>query len=128
LALLLCQPRLFEKGTAVATKTNVVLIDDLDGSEAEESVKFALDGVTYEIDLSSKNAAKLRKELGSYVGSARRVGGRAVRGRAAKPARGSARKPETAEIRAWARDQGYDVSDRGRIPAEIIEAYSKGRR
>ena len=112
----------------MATKTNVVLIDDLDGSEAEESVKFSLDGVSYEIDLSAKNAAKLRKEFASYVGSARRVGGRAARGRAAKPARGSARKPETAEIRAWAKDQGYDVSDRGRIPAEIIEAYQKGRR
>jgi hypothetical protein len=112
----------------VATKTNVVLIDDLDGSEAEESVKFALDGVSYEIDLSAKNATRLRKELGSYVGSARRVGGRAARGRAAKPVRGTARKPETADIRAWAKDQGYDVSDRGRIPAEIIEAYQKGRR
>ncbi len=112
----------------MATKTNVVLVDDLDGSEAEESVKFGLDGVSYEIDLSSKNAAKLRKEFASYVSSARRVGGRATRGRAAKPARGSARKPETAEIRAWAKDQGYDVSDRGRIPAEIIEAYQKGRR
>ncbi|WP_020579471.1 histone-like nucleoid-structuring protein Lsr2 [Actinopolymorpha alba] len=113
----------------MATKTNVVLIDDIDGSEAEESVKFALDGVSYEIDLSAKNAAKLRNVVASYVDSARRVGGRAARGRAAKPAAGgAARKPETAEIRAWAKDQGYDVSDRGRIPAEIIEAYQKGRR
>lgn len=112
----------------MATKTNVVLIDDLDGSEAEESVKFALDGVSYEIDLSAKNATKLRNAFAAYVGSARRVGGRAARGRAVKPAGGSARKPETAEIRAWAREQGWDVSDRGRIPAEIIEAYQKGRR
>ncbi|MET9019777.1 histone-like nucleoid-structuring protein Lsr2 [Actinopolymorpha singaporensis] len=112
----------------MATKTNVVLIDDLDGSEAEESVKFGLDGVSYEIDLSAKNATKLRNAFATYVGSARRVGGRAARGRAGRPAGGSARKPETAEIRAWARDQGYDVSDRGRIPAEIIEAYQKGRR
>jgi hypothetical protein len=115
----------------VATKTSVILIDDLDGSEAEESVKFALDGVAYEIDLSGKNAQKLRNAFSLYVDSARRVGGRASRGRAPKAASrsGGSRKPETAEIRAWAKDQGYEVSDRGRIPADVIEAYhAKGRR
>lgn len=128
-ALLLCPPTIREGNPEVATKTNVVLIDDLDGSEAEETIKFGLDGVTYEIDLSAKNAARLRKELSPYVESARRIGGRAVRGRAPKQtARGAARKADTAEIRAWAREQGYDVSDRGRIPAEIVEAYQKARR
>jgi hypothetical protein len=117
----------------VATKTSVILIDDLDGTEAEESVKFTLDGVAYEIDLSSKNAQKLRNAFSQYVDSARRVGGRAARGRASKaPVRGGGgggRKPETAEIRAWAKEQGYEVSDRGRIPADVIEAYqAKGRR
>lgn len=113
----------------MATKTSVILIDDLDGSEADETIRFALDGVSYEIDLSSKNSTKLRNALAPYVAAARRVGGRAVRGRAVKTTRGAAaRKPETAEIRAWAREQGYDVSDRGRIPSEIIEAYKKARR
>ncbi|MBM7791345.1 histone-like nucleoid-structuring protein Lsr2 [Tenggerimyces flavus] len=115
----------------MATKTSVILIDDLDGSEAEESVKFTLDGVSYEIDLSGKNAQKLRNAFSQYVDSARRVGGRAARGRAPKAAArsGGSRKPETADIRAWAKGQGYDVSDRGRIPADVIEAYqSKGRR
>ena len=113
----------------MATKTSVVLIDDLDGSEADETIRFALDGVSYEIDLSSKNATKLRNALAPYIAAARRVGGRAARGRAVKTTRGAAsRKPETAEIRAWAREQGYEVSDRGRIPSEIIEAYKKARR
>ncbi len=116
----------------MATKTSVILIDDLDGSEAEESVKFSVDGVSYEIDLSGKNAQKLRNAFSQYVDSARRVGGRAARGRAPKAAArggGGSRKPETAEIRAWAKDQGYEVSDRGRIPADVIEAYhGKGRR
>lgn len=116
----------------MATKTSVILIDDLDGSEAEESVKFSVDGVSYEIDLSGKNAQKLRNAFSQYVDSARRVGGRAARGRAPKAATrggGGSRKPETAEIRAWAKDQGYEVSDRGRIPADVIEAYhGKGRR
>lgn len=120
----------------MAQKVNVVLVDDLDGSEAEESVAFALDGVNYEIDLSSKNAEKLRNSFGSYIDSARRVGGRAVRGRGRPPAAKSASaaagrggaKPQTSEIRAWAKKEGYEVSDRGRIPADVIEAYQKAKR
>jgi hypothetical protein len=73
-----------------------------------------LDGVAYEIDLSSKNAGKLRDALAAYVGSARRVGGRAARGGAVN----------TSEIRDWARAKGLDVSERGRIPATIIEQYN----
>lgn len=120
----------------MAQKVNVVLVDDLDGSEAEESVSFALDGVSYEIDLSAKNAEKLRNTLATYINAARRVGGRAVRGRgrpqAAKSAassggRGGAKAP-TSEIRAWAKKEGYEVSDRGRIPADVIEAYNKAKR
>lgn len=117
----------------MAQKVNVVLVDDLDGNEADESVKFALDGVAYEVDLSAKNAEKLRSALEDYIEVARRVGGRAARGRG-RPARSASggaaggRKPETAEIRAWAKSQGYDVSDRGRIPADVIDAYHKSRR
>jgi hypothetical protein len=108
----------------MASKTLVILEDDLDGGQADETVSFSLDGVSYEIDLSSKNAGKLRDALASYVGSARRVGGRAARGRAglAKAARGGG--VNTSEIRDWARAKGLDVSERGRIPATIIEQYN----
>lgn len=119
----------------MAQKVQVLLEDDLDGSAADESVKFGLDGVSYEIDLSSKNAKKLREAIADYVESARRVGGRQTRGRAARSSGrssgGASRssKADTAEIRAWAKQQGYDVSDRGRIPADVIDAYhNKGRR
>jgi hypothetical protein len=107
----------------MASKTLVILEDDLDGGAADETVSFSLDGVSYEIDLSSKNANKLRDALAAYVGSARRVGGRATRGRAAgKAARGGT--VNTSEIRDWARAKGLDVSERGRIPATIIEQYN----
>nr|WP_281168161.1 Lsr2 family protein [Sporichthya polymorpha] len=105
----------------MAQKTLVILEDDLDGGEAAETVSFSLDGVAYEIDLSAKNAAKLRDAMALYVGSARRVGGRAARGKA-KARTGNAR---TADIREWARTNGLDVSERGRIPASIVEQYEK---
>ncbi|HEX3826083.1 MAG TPA: Lsr2 family protein [Sporichthyaceae bacterium] len=110
----------------MASKTLVFLEDDLDGSEAEETVSFSLDGVAYEIDLSAKNANKLRDALALYVGSGRRVGGRAARGRAGavKPAVRTTGAPNTADIREWARKKGLDVSERGRIPATIIDAYN----
>lgn len=109
----------------MAQKTLVILEDDLDGGEADETVSFSLDGVAYEIDLSSKNAGKLRDAMAAFVGSARRVGGRAARGKA-RPARaGGAR---TSEIRDWARAQGLDVSERGRIPAAIVEQYEKAQK
>lgn len=103
----------------MAKKVQYLLVDDLDGGEAEETVSFALDGVAYEIDLSSKNAQALRDSLATYVGSARRTGGRrGGRGRG-RGRSGS----ETAAIREWARAQGMKISDRGRIPADIIEKY-----
>lgn len=104
----------------MARKTYVELIDDIDGSKAEETVSFALDGVAYEIDLSEDNAAKLRGELGTWVEKARRVGGRRSRGASTSSAGGS---NDTPRIREWARSNGHDVSDRGRIPAEVFEAY-----
>ena len=110
----------------MAQKTLVILEDDLDGGTADETVSFSLDGVAYEIDLSSKNAGKLRDSMASYVGSARRVGGRATRGKAAKVGRpGVAR---TSDIREWARSSGLDVSERGRIPAVIVEQYEAAQR
>jgi hypothetical protein len=104
----------------MAQKVQVLLVDDLDDGKADETVQFALDGTSYEIDLSSKNAAKLRDALAGYVGAARRVtarGGRR-RGRARPADDGSAR-----EIREWARANGFQVSDRGRVPAEVTEAF-----
>lgn len=99
----------------------VRLVDDLDGSAADETVGFSLDGVSYEIDLSSGNADKLRDALADYVGSARRAGGRR---RSAAPRRaGRAASSETAQIRAWAREEGHPISERGRIPRHIVEAY-----
>ena len=102
----------------MAQKVQVLLIDDVDGSEAAESVAFGLDGVTYEIDLSSTNAERLRKELESWSANARRVGGR-------KKSARTSRSTELQEIRKWARANGYTVSDRGRVSQEIRDAFDK---
>jgi nucleoid-associated protein Lsr2 len=116
-----------QKGSEMAQKTVVLLEDDLDHGKADETVTFSLDGVAYEIDLSAKNASKLRDTLATYVAAARRTGGRATRGRGRQAARGGGQ-ASTSDIRAWAREQGLDVSERGRIPASIIEQYEKSRK
>jgi hypothetical protein len=113
------------KGKPVAQKVQVLLVDDLDGGEADETVTFALDGVTYEIDLTTANADKLRGLLTPYLESGRRTGGRAGRGRGLKVARVGVAGQDTAKIRAWAKEKGYEVNDRGRVPATIREAYDK---
>jgi Lsr2 len=114
------------KGKPVAQKVQVLLVDDLDGGEADETVTFALDGVTYEIDLTTENADKLRGLLSPYTDSGRRTGGRAGRGRTrAVRGNGGGAGPDTAKIRAWAKEKGYEVNDRGRVPATIREAYEK---
>ncbi|MFG2293584.1 Lsr2 family protein [Streptomyces sp. NPDC048603] len=108
----------------MAQKVQVLLVDDLDGGTADETVTFALDGKSYEIDLTSGNAAKLRGALEEFVKAGRRTGGRAAAGRAkGGRAAASAGNPDTAEIRAWAKANGYNVNDRGRVPADIREAY-----
>lgn len=106
----------------MAHRTEVILVDDLDGSRADETVTFGLDGVTYEIDLSAGNADSLRESLVTFVGHARRIGGRSGR-RAGGRARSSAASTDLADVRAWARDSGYQVSDRGRLSGEILTAY-----
>lgn len=106
----------------MARKTYVELIDDISGDKAEETVSFALDGVAYEIDLSAENAEKLREELGAWVGKARRVGGRRQRG-TASASRASSN--DSARIREWAREAGYEVPDRGRISGTIRKAYEE---
>lgn len=112
----------------MAQKVLVSLVDDLDGSEAEETVEFGLDGVSYEIDLSSDNAEELRDALAQYVEHARRSGGRKRVGRPAVKAPGRSAtvdREQNQAIRAWARKNGYEVSDRGRIPSEVVDAYHK---
>jgi hypothetical protein len=111
----------------MAQKHIVQLIDDLDGGEAAETVSFAIDGSNYEIDLSAKNAAKLRDTLAVYVASARR-GSRAGRPSAVTGRRGgrSARsdREQTQAIREWARKNGHKIGEKGRIPATVLEAYN----
>jgi len=106
----------------MAQKVQVILVDDIDGGDASETVLFALDGVSYEIDLSEKNAADLRDALSSYVGHGRRVGGRSS-SRRQSGARTAARSNDSAAVREWARQNGHQISDRGRVPARVTEAY-----
>ncbi|MHB1064808.1 MAG: histone-like nucleoid-structuring protein Lsr2 [Georgenia sp.] len=105
-------------------RVQVMLIDDIDGTAAEETVTFALDGISYEIDLSAAHAGALRESFAEWIGHARRAGGRKVAARrgGAKSAAGSS---DAGQIREWARENGYEVSERGRISAEVREAYEK---
>jgi phage-related minor tail protein len=115
----------------MAQKVQVLLVDDLDGGEASETVSFALDGSSYEIDLSSKNADELRDAFAKYVGSARKAGratSTSTRSSSSGRSRGSSTamdRDQAAAIRSWAKKQGLKVSDRGRIPATIIEQYNQ---
>lgn len=105
----------------MAQKVQIILEDDLDGSEASETVSFALDGTSYEIDLNDAHATQLRDALAVYVGHGRKVttsGGRRSSRRTA-PAGGVSAK----DIREWARSNGYSVPERGRIPADVRSAY-----
>lgn len=102
----------------MAQKVQVILLDDMDGGQADETVSFSLDGVAYEIDLSKKNAAAFRDVLAPYVGSARKATSRRGRGRTGRSGR-----TDTTAVREWARSQGLKVSDRGRIPTDILEQY-----
>lgn len=124
----------------MAQKVVVSLVDDLDSSEADETVEFGLDGATYEIDLSDANAAALRDRLADYVAHARRSGGRrrssSASSASSSSSSGSRRaggsggraavdREQNQAIREWARKQGMTVSERGRIPSEVSEAYHK---
>ncbi len=121
----------------MAQKVQVILVDDVDGGEANETVSFSLDGVSYEIDVSEANAGKLRDALAPWVGHARRVGGRSGGsgggGRAKSGGGGSGgsgrsrgnSKHDLSDVRSWARENGFQVSDRGRVSSEVIAAYEK---
>ena len=117
----------------MAQKVQVLLVDDIDGGEASETVSFALDGSSYEIDLSQKNAEELRDAFAKYVGAARKAGRASGGSSGRSSSAGSARRSgggtgmdrdQAAAIRSWAKKQGLNVSDRGRIPATIIEQYN----
>lgn len=101
----------------MAQKVQIILEDDFDGGPADETVTFALDGAEYEIDLSDANAQALRDALAPWVANGRKTGGR--RRRVTKAATGAT----TSDIRTWAQESGYEVSSRGRVSAEIKEAF-----
>ena len=116
-------PEISERNRAsVAQKIQTLFIDDLDGSAAEGAVRFGLDGTEYEIDLNAEHAKALRDALARYVGAARRVSGGARR-----PARSGRRTSATGlnatEVREWAKAQGIEVKDRGRVPAELVVKF-----
>lgn len=111
----------------MAQKVQVVLIDDIDGGEAAETVTFGLDGVTYEIDLSDEHAAQLRDAFATWVANGRRVTGRSssrpATRRSAPSGRSASGTADPAAIRAWARENGHTVNERGRISADVVAAY-----
>ena len=106
----------------MAQKIQTLFIDDLDGGEAEGTVRFGLDGTEYEIDLSAQNAEALRKALARYVSAARRPPG-SPRRPSRNGRRASANGLSTTEVREWAKAQGIEVKDRGRIPAELVVKF-----
>jgi hypothetical protein len=108
----------------VAQKVNIILVDDLDGSEATQTVTFGLDGATYEIDLNDSHAEELRGAIDKYVGQARRVSGRSTRRTTTSSSSGG----DKAAVREWAKANGMEVSERGRIPADVQEAYDAAQR
>lgn len=110
----------------MAQRVTVALIDDLDGGEASETIAFGVDGKNYQIDLSSANADKLRDSLASFVAVARRSGGARRAGEASGSPRPVVDREQNQAIREWARRNGRKLSDRGRIPADVVEAYHKG--
>lgn len=105
----------------MAQRIQVLLIDDIDGGEASETVPFSFDGVDYEIDLNAANAAALRDALAMYVGSARKAKGRSVARR--RPVTSA----DVAVVREWAKSSGVKVNERGRVPASVYAAYEAAR-
>jgi hypothetical protein len=118
-----------ERVRIMAKQVITLLTDDLDGGEADRTVEFGLDGVNYTIDLSEKNAGKLRKALDPYLNAATRVGrgGGESRVRRGTASTGRASRDQNQAIREWASKNGYEVSERGRIPSSIVEAYHSKR-
>jgi hypothetical protein len=106
----------------MAQRVQIILEDDYDGGKADETVSFSIDGAEYEIDLSAANAAGLRNALAPWLAHARKTGGRRKRGSAGSKPAGSS---SSSDIRAWAIANGHEVSSRGRVSADVREAYEK---
>ena len=104
----------------MAQQIQTLFIDDIDGGAADGTVRFGLDGTDYEIDLSGEHTEELRTALAKYIEHSRKVGGTARRSR-----RGNNGAPavDTAKVREWAKGNGYDIKDRGRVPAEVVAKY-----
>jgi Lsr2 len=107
----------------MAQRVQVILEDDMDGGQADGTYTFALEGTEYEIDLSSSNAAALKDALAPWISHARRIGGKRSR-RGSAPSKAGA-DTSSSDIRAWAQAHGYEVSSRGRVSAQVKEAYQK---
>jgi hypothetical protein len=112
-------PISYQDDAAMASKTTVELIDDVDGKPAAETITFGIDGREFEIDLTTKNAKALRAAMEPFLGAGRRISGRVTRDNATKVATGV----DNQSVRKWAESNGYEVSARGRISGEIVEAY-----
>lgn len=118
--------RLSKRGMSLARRVVEELIDDLDGEEASETVTFSYRGTDYEVDLSTKNAAALDDALAPYLEAARNVGGRRVtRGTAGTKPKAAAGAPNSKEVREWAKANGIQVSDRGRVPTDLVRQYQQ---
>jgi len=104
----------------MAQRTQVLYVDDIDGSEAEGTVRFRFDGTDYEIDLNKEHTDQFAHAIGPFIAAARRISS------SRRPARGTgAARHNLSDVRAWARDQGVKISDRGRIPAEVLAKYQQ---
>ena len=103
----------------MAQRVQTVFIDDIDGGAADGTVRFGLDGTDYEIDLNGKHTDELRTALGKYIEHSRKVGA----ARRASRGRGAASAIDTAKVREWARESGYDIKDRGRVSADLVAKY-----
>lgn len=110
----------------MAQKVQILLTDDIDGSEAVETVSFGLDGSVFEIDLSEKHANSLRKSLAEYIEHARKASG-GQQSRRRRSARSTTNRERSAEIRDWAKERGFKVSERGRIPANIMAEFEQAQ-
>jgi Lsr2 len=102
----------------VAQRTQILYVDDIDGSEADGTIRFGLGGADYEIDLSKKHADQLATTIRPYIDAGRKVSSSRRAARGSRPARHN-----QSDIRAWARSQGLKISDRGRIPADVLAKY-----
>jgi len=113
----------------MAQRVTVEMVDDLDGTSSGtvDTVRFSLDGIDYEIDLHTDNAERLRAALAEFVSVAHRVGGRAKAGTTRRPAASAETRERNQAVREWARANGWPMSDRGRIPADVIASYQQAQ-